>query len=421
MATHTPEDTTRGQSDAHSTVPRRVLIALCAGQITSWGVLFYALPVLIGDITADTGWSTASVMGAFSIGLGASALAGIAVGHFLDRRGPRLVMTAGSITAALAVVAVAVAPNLWWFTAAWILAGIAQAAVLYKPAFAAITAWYGPARVRALTILTLAGGLASTVFAPLTAYLAGHFDWRGTYLVLAVILTVITIPAHAFALTPLWPRTAHRPGSHPAAAASAARRRIIRSPTFIALAAALTLVAFAMSASNLYLVPLLTGRGMDTVTAAWALGICGAGQLLGRIAYAPLANRTGPTVRAVAILIIGAATLLATAFIAGPVALVFTAVILLGAARGAFTLLDATLVTDRWGPSGYATLHGILTAPATAAIALSPWAGAHLATWSGGNPQLFALLGAFTLVAVVVIVLERAMTRVADRPSVRMS
>jgi hypothetical protein len=71
--------------------------------------------------------------------------------------------------------------------------------------------------------------------------------------------------------------------------------------------------------------------------------------------------------------------------------------------------------------SGYATLHGILTAPATAAIALSPWAGAHLATWSGGNPQLFALLGAFTLVAVVVIVLERAMTRVADRPSVRMS
>jgi hypothetical protein len=52
MATRTaPLKTT----SAHPPVPRRVLIALCATQITSWGVLFYALPVLLGDITADTG------------------------------------------------------------------------------------------------------------------------------------------------------------------------------------------------------------------------------------------------------------------------------------------------------------------------------------------------------------------------------
>lgn len=421
MATHTPEDTAHGQSDAHSTVPRRVLIALCTGQITSWGVLFYALPVLLGDITADTGWSTANVMGAFSIGLGASALAGIAVGHLLDRRGPRLVMTAGSATAALAVAGIAFAPNLWWFTAAWTLAGIAQAAVLYKPAFAAITAWYGPRRVRALTILTLAGGLASTVFAPLTAYLADHLDWRGVYLVLAAILAVLTIPAHALALTPPWPTTAHRSGSHAAVSASTVRRRIIRSPTFIALATALTLTTFAMFASNLYLVPLLTGRGMDTVTAAWALGICGAGQLLGRIAYAPLTKHTGPTVRTILILALGAATLLATALIPGPVILVFAAVILLGAARGAFTLLDATAVTDRWGPDGYATLHGILTAPATISIALSPWAGAQLTTLTGGTPPMFALLAALTAIAAAVILAEQLTSRVprSTRPAER--
>jgi MFS family permease len=405
-----PDADTR--AEVRAPVPRRVLIALCATQITSWGALFYALPVLLGEITSDTGWSTAAVMGAFSAGLAASALAGIAIGHLLDRRGPRLVMTAGSVTAALAVVAIATAPNLWWFTAAWILAGIAQSAVLYKPAFAAITTWYGPRRVQALTILTLAGGLASTVFAPLTAYLTGHLDWRGVYLTLAVILAAVTIPAHAIALDPPWPATHRMPNREDGAAPESDRKQIIASPTFIALAAAIALAAFAMSTSNLYLVPLMTGRGMDTATAAWALGLCGAGQLLGRIAYAPIAIRTGPTTRAVAILAIGAATTLATALIAEPVALIFTAVILLGAARGAFTLLDATAVTDRWGPRGYATLHGILSAPATTAIALSPWAGAHLAAWTGGNPQMFALLAALTATAAVIILLER----IAKRP-----
>lgn len=403
-------DAAETRADARAPVPRRVLIALCATQITSWGVLFYALPVLLGDLTADTGWSTAAVMGAFSAGLAASALAGIAVGHLLDRRGPRLVMTAGSMLAAVSLVGVAAAPNLWVFTAAWILAGTAQAAVLYKPAFAAITTWYGPERVKALTILTLAGGLASTVYAPLTAYLADHLDWRGTYLVLAAILAVLTIPAHAIALNPPWP-AARVEASGGGTAPASDRRAIIASPAFIALALAIALAAFAMSTSNLYLVPLMTGRGMDTTAAAWALGICGAGQLLGRIAYAPIAIRTGPTTRAVAILAVGAATTLATALIAGPLGPVFATVVLLGAARGAFTLLDATAITDRWGPHGYGTLHGILSAPATIAIALSPWAGAHLANWAGGTPQMFTLLAALTALAAVIILIEHMLGR----------
>ena len=55
-----------------------------------------------------------------------------------------------------------------------------MAATFYQAAFAALTRWYGPRRVRALTTLTLAGGLASTVFAPITAALAAAVGWRHT-------------------------------------------------------------------------------------------------------------------------------------------------------------------------------------------------------------------------------------------------
>lgn len=109
-------------------------------------------------------------------------------------------MTAGSVLAVVAVLALAAAPTPPVFYAAWALAGIAMAATFHQPAFAAVTRWWGPDRIRALTIVSLAGGLAPTVFAPLTAALAERLDWRATYLVLVAVLAAITIPAHALAL-----------------------------------------------------------------------------------------------------------------------------------------------------------------------------------------------------------------------------
>lgn len=57
--------------------PRAVLRALCIPQITGWGILYYAFPVLSPRITADTGWSTARATAAFTAALLLSALAGI--------------------------------------------------------------------------------------------------------------------------------------------------------------------------------------------------------------------------------------------------------------------------------------------------------------------------------------------------------
>jgi MFS family permease len=124
--------------------------------------------VLSARITTQTGWSSPAVAAAFSSGLVTSALIGIGVGRWLDRHGPRRIMTAGSVLAAASLVGVATAPNFGWFVVAWLGAGVAMGAVLYPPAFAALTRWFGARSVSALTVLTLAGGLASTIFAPIT-------------------------------------------------------------------------------------------------------------------------------------------------------------------------------------------------------------------------------------------------------------
>lgn len=356
--------------------PRAALAALCLTQVVSWGVLYYAFPVLLPRITAETGWSANTATAAFSAALLTSALAGIPVGRILDRRGPRAVMTTGSTLGVLAVVGIAAAGSRVAFLAAWILAGLAMAMTFYLPAFAALTRWYGSRAVWALTVLTLAGGLASTVFAPLTAVLAEHLSWRATYGVLAVILAVLTIPLHLFALRGCWPAAAIEPDR------AAGPDRTTHSRPFLLLAASLTLSGFAVHAVVITLVPLMLARGIDAGTAAWVLGLGGLGQTLGRTVYAAFARRTGVTTRTTVLIGLGAVTTAALAIVPGPAVLLILLSIAAGMVRGNLTLLNATAVPDRWGAAHYGH-RSALQPPET--VTFLPGAAGLTATFGGGQ------------------------------------
>lgn len=377
---------------------RRVLVVLCVTQVVSWGVLYYAFPVLAISITRDTGWSTSAITAAFSVSLVVSGLVGIPVGRWLDRWGPRAVMTTGSVLAVPAVVWIASAQSYLSFLAAWVLAGVAMAGVLYPPAFAALTRWWSPRHVRGLTALTLVAGLSSTVFAPLTAALLDGSDWRRTYLVLAVVLAVITIPAHLIGLRGPWPEAPDSPdagGDEP--------RRIARSRPFVVFTIAMTLATFSVYAVLINLVPLLLERGLTTSDAALALGLGGAGQVAGRLFYGRLAAVTGVRVRTALVIGACAATTGVLAVIPGPAALLTAVAILVGAGRGLFTLVQATAITDRWGPAHYGRLSAVMSAPGLIATAVAPWAGAALAQALGSNPAVFGILAAVAAVAAVLV------------------
>ncbi len=380
---------------------RRVLGVLCLTQIVSWGVLYYAFPVLAPSIAADTGWSVPAVTAAFSTGLVVAAAVGIPAGRWLDRVGPRPVMTIGSLLAVPAVVIIGTAASFPVFVAGWVLAGVAMAGTLYPPAFAALTRWWGPRRVTALTALTLLAGLASTVFAPLTATLLEHLQWQRTYLVLGAVLAVVTIPAHYLGLRGPWPPP--DPHDRPAPG-QPAPDAIARSRAFVLLVITVALGTFSAFAVVVNQVPLLLERGLSTATAAWALGLGGLGQVLGRLGYGQLDAATSARARGVLVLALVAVATALLAALPGPAALLLAAAMLAGAARGVFTLLQATAISDRWGAAHYGRLNGLLSAPAMLATALSPWAGAAMAQALGGYPTVFAVLAGIAGLAALLAV-----------------
>lgn len=379
---------------------RWVLLTLCITEITSWGVLYYAFTVLSEQISADTGWSAPAVTAAFSAGLVIAALVGIPVGGLLDRVGPRWLMTAGSVLGCLSVLAVVAAPSYFWFLAAWVLAGVAMSAVFYAPAFAALTRYFGTDAVWALTVLTLVAGFSSTVFAPLTAALSTQMSWRHTYIVLAAVMAVITIPAHYFGLRRPWPAVIvnHQVES---------RTRTARSWPFLALVTAFALAGLASYAVIANLVPLMSQRGINTGAAAVALGLGGAGQVLGRLGYQSLVRRVGVMPRTVMIMAGVAVTTMLLGVFTGYAALLAVA-IGAGVMRGIMTLLQATAVTERWGATHYGHLSGILNAPVMIATAVGPFVGAAMATVLGGYAAMFIALGAIAAAGALMAIASRA-------------
>ena len=384
---------------------RRVTSVLCLTEVTSWGVLFYAFPVLQQDIAAETGWATVRVAAAFTLGQIIAAVAGIGVGRVLDRHGPRWLMTGGSVLAVVSLLMVASATSLAVFLAGWVLAGLAMSAVLYPPAFAALTRWHDHGdRLRALTVLTVAGGLASTVFAPLTAALAGTLDWRDTYLVLAAVLALVTIPLHAWGLRGPWPAVAEHavvPSDVPLAVDLPGSPEG-RSPRLGATAMTFALAGLAAYAVVINLVPLLRERGASLTTAGLLLGLGGLGQVAGRVGFLSLATRSSLRTRTLATVAAMAATTAVLGLLTG-LLLLAVVVVVAGMARGMFTLLQATAVTDRWGTHHYGRLTGLLAAPTMLAIAFAPWFGAWLAQQLGSYSAAFLVLAALGAVAALLV------------------
>src|SRR5512141_1674650 len=82
-----------------------MLVGVSTAQVVSWGILYYAFSVFVAPMQAELGWTTVELTGAYSLALLCAGLAAVPVGRWVDRRGPRALMTAGSILAVALVVA----------------------------------------------------------------------------------------------------------------------------------------------------------------------------------------------------------------------------------------------------------------------------------------------------------------------------
>jgi MFS family permease len=363
--------------------------ALSVTEIVSWGVLYYAFAVFLLPMQRELGRSAAELTGAFSLALLVAGAAGVGVGRYLDRHGPRALMTTGSVAGALLVVAWSQVDGLAAFYAIWIGIGLVMAAVLYEPAFVVLAKWFPEAeeRRRAMTALTLVAGLSSFIFLPLAQALIDARGWRDALLVLAAILAAVTVPLHALVLL-------RGPGAERAHDDAPDAGAVVRSPAFRLLAAAFFLASVAAFAMIVQAIPFLLERGHGAGFAAFAVGLMGAAQIPGRLLFGIV------PLRLPAVFALIAAGIAVIVTVHGSVA-VLAGMVVLGMGSGMAILARATVVADRYGSQEYGAIAGVLAAVTTGARAAGPVAGAAWASLVGYEALLWTLAGLAAIAAAI--------------------
>jgi hypothetical protein len=368
---------------------RQVIAAIGIAQILAWGSSYYLLAVLAGPIARDTGWAYAWVVGGVSLGLLVAGLVSVPVGRRIEARGGRGVLGASAVLLAAGLTAMAAAPTLPVYLAAWLLIGAGMGAGLYDAAFATLGRLYGATARRAITALTLWGGFASTLCWPLSAWLLDSVGWRGACLVYAGLHLGITLPLVLLAIPRRMPAR-----SLPSAAEAGPPVSLPRGPIIWLLAAILTTAATIAAIWSVHLITLLEAHGLSLAAAVSLGALVGPAQVGARVFEMASGGRHHPiwTLAAAAVLIAVGLTLLWSG--AG---LVAGALIAYGAGNGIWSIARGALPLALFGPDGYAALMGRLAAPALVAQAAAPMLGAAVFARLGGE----TLLGILAILALV--------------------
>lgn len=384
------------------TGPTRAITVLSVTQIIGWGALYYPPALVSSLITAEYGWSFAVAMLGLSVGLGVSGLLSPYACGLVDKHGGNRVMSIGALIGACGMVGIVLATNPITYLLAWVLVGAAMASTLYDASFATLTYLYGTAARRPITIVTFAGGLASTIAWPVTHMLIEAIGWRGAYLVFAALLAFVVAPLHAFAL----PRQKAREQAPSQAQVAAAPAKLLppRGWPFVLIAAGFSMGAFVMSGMAAHLLGMLQRGGLDAAAAVTVGALIGPAQVASRFADFATKGRAHPLwiARGGMALMTLAFVMLLVAGISFPLAVLFA--VLYGAANGIMTIARGALTLLLFGPIGYGHVLGRIARPAQIMQATSPFVLAF-AVEHATDQVVLAVSACGTLLALVCFML----------------
>lgn len=348
---------------------RRLVWFLGFSQFICWGISYYMLGAFGEAMVHDLGWPRTLVHGGFALALlvmgGVSGLAG----RWVDQRGGRTVMVAGSLLLCAGCLGLALGQGVAAYYMAWAVVGLAMRLTLYDAAFATLAHVAGRDARRPMAQITLLGGLASTAFWPLGHALAELLGWRGALWVYAV-LALLTVPLHlAIPRAGGAGRTTPVQSAQSEPLAAAGRDRLWAAALF---AAVTTLVNFLNAGMSAHMVGLLAGLGLALPLAVGIAALRGVGQSGARLVEVLFGARLHP-------LALGAfaALLLPLACLAGvwagqvlPMAVVFALVY--GAGNGLLTITRGTLPLVLFDHRTYGAFVGRLVAPGFLLSACAP-------------------------------------------------
>src|SRR4051812_22097517 len=211
--------------------------------VTAGGVLgcvaigaMFSLPVFLGAITGDTGWSVTGVSSAMTIAFLAMATTSMAWGNLSDRFGARVVVLTGSVILAVSLALASQTTSLLAFQLMFGLFIGGSISAIFAPMMACVTGWFDTHRSLAVSLVSAGMGMAPMTMSPLAAWLVSIHDWRTSLLIIAAIVAAIMVPVSLLVRSaPALARHVGGAATHDEAQPTMSVAQAIRSPQFVIL------------------------------------------------------------------------------------------------------------------------------------------------------------------------------------------
>ncbi|MEI7254962.1 MFS transporter [Dickeya dadantii] len=384
---------------------RRVTVCIGMTQLINWGTAFYLPGVFCAAIAADRGWSPTLAFSGATLALVVMGCLSPYAGWLLDRVGGRRVMTLGAASSAAGCLLMAASTGMADYFIAWVMLGVGMRLSLYEAAFATLVALYGGEARRAISLVTLFGGISSSLFWPLGMTLLNGLGWRwgvAIYgvIVLSGLLWLRALPQPASRLSP---RTEEQAQTSPSAGTQAVLPAVLY-------ALLMALFSFLSAGISAHLLAILTGFGVSaSLGALWGVGqVCArVGDVLmgGRIPALKLSLFLGAGLPVCFLLaLLGEQSLIAVVlFVTG-----------YGAANGLSTLVKAALPLELFGRARYSSRIGLLLTPGFFFSAAAPSVYAALRISIGDRGVLMFSFGVACLITLTALLLYLTRQRVVQ-------
>jgi predicted MFS family arabinose efflux permease len=382
----------------------RATIGLGFTQIVGWGTTFLMPAVLGRHMGDDLGMPSEIVFSGITVMFAVGAIFSPGIGRLIDRTGARAIMAAGSVVYALSLAALAFSQGLVSFLLCWAGLGVASTLALSTPSSIALAQVAGPGARRAIGMLAIIGGFASTVFWPLSGALDVAVGWRGTLLAYAAIHLFACAPAHLLVL-PNRPPTHHLVAS--AAPMPTGVAPEVQSRIFLLLSLTLASGAFVFTGVMVHMIEILRGLGHAPASAVFLASMIGPTQISIRLFELLFGHRYSIMNSAVfgsAMLPFGLGLALAAG---GNFAVALVCILSYGFANGLKAVQRATLPLALFGRGQFGAYMGRLALPQGIVSATAPPVLAAVLSYYGVTGALWIAFAAAMVSLVAMILLAQ--------------
>jgi MFS family permease len=253
----------------------------------------FSLPVFLGAITRDTGWSVTGVSSAMTVAFLAMASTSMLWGNVSDRFGPRLVVATGSVIMAVSLALASRATSLLAFQLMFGLFIGGSISAIFAPMMACVTGWFDTHRSLAVSLVSAGMGIAPMTMSPFAAWLVSNHDWRTSMLIIAGVVAAVMIPAALLVRRPPALESRNAGTARGDADSGMSVSQALKSPQFITLLLTNFFCCATHSGPIIHTVNYAVSCGIPLIMAVSIYSVEGFAGLGGRIAFGLAGDRFG--------------------------------------------------------------------------------------------------------------------------------